>query len=1023
MTSEDDVETEIPLYLQIVMDKNDVMLGTLGGVNGLGKAMEVDLDSGIKESSLAWRREKWGINKLPEQEDVTLWDKFSEQFEDPMVRLLMAAAIVSLMLYYFTDSEPGGWIEGVAILASVAIVACVSALNEYSKEMKFKELSAARPPKMFGVRRDDRILNLLETEIVQGDVVRLRAGDTAPVDGLFIEGQDVKVDESAITGENIEISKSVEGKAQFVISGSSVLEGECYILCTGVGINCLSGRAEMRNREKKDATPLQLKLENLTEQITTMGIFMAVLTSAAIFSKTCYLKYDEGTFFTWAENYAEVLRVVISSATVGITIIVVAVPEGLPLSVTIALAYSMKKMMEDHNLVRHLAACETMGGATQICSDKTGTLTQNKMTVVKALFSGERHPRSIPVPDHRDYDREVTRVKDSLSTETFSLLTEGLIMNSTAARDEKDGKVKGNKTECAMLEFVSGMGPDISRVRERLHYEKTKLVHNRHTYPFNSHNKRMTTMLRVGHDMRVHVKGASELVLLDCDKQLLPDGKVVPLSQEARESIQDTISEMARMALRTLLIAYNDRPGRGNDKFDAESPEDDKLTFIAILAIEDPMRPEVPEAVETCKRAGITVRMVTGDNKATAIAIAKQAGIYTPKSDDIAMEGFYFRQLDKPEQYEKMTYVLSKLKVLARMTPLDKQILVQALRQRGEVVAVTGDGTNDAPALKLANVGFAMMTGTEVAKGASDIILMDDNFASVVTAAMWGRNINDNIRKFIQFQSTVNVAAVLIAFIGSIQSSHGESPLKPVQLLWLNLIMDSLAALALATEVPTRDLLDRPPNFAESPLISRRMWLNIIGQSIYQIVLQIWLLNEGFAWFQVEEGSDKHKTIIFNVFVLLQVINEFNARKIRNEWNLFAGLSRSHMFLSIVIVTVVVQIAAVQAFGAFMGCVPLDADDWQRCLIVSAFPLPLGVILRLISVSEPEPPKAKVPEYIETFAREKCLYDPSKTGAGITAFRQAGKEVIQQIKISASLSTLRRRKRTTSRYGFSVGAK
>ena len=499
--------------------------------------------------------------------------------------------------------------------------------------------------------------------------------------------------------------------------------------------------------------------------------------------------------------------------------------------------------------------------------------------------------------------------------------------------------------------------------------------------------------------MRIHVKGASELVLLDCDMQLLPDGKVVPMTAESRTCIQDTISEMARMALRTLLVAYHDRIGKGHEPFDKEMPENTKLTFVAILAIEDPMRPEVPEAVATCKKAGITVRMVTGDNKATAIAIAKQAGIYTPKSEDIAMEGFYFRQLDKPEQYDKMTYVLSKLTVLARMTPLDKQILVQALRQRGEVVAVTGDGTNDAPALKLANVGFAMMTGTEVAKGASDIILMDDNFASVVTAAMWGRNINDNIRKFIQFQSTVNVAAVLIAFIGSIQSSHGESPLKPVQLLWLNLIMDSLAALALATERPTRDLLDRPPNFAESPLISRRMWMNIIGQSIYQIGLQIWLLNDGFNFFMVEEGSDEHMTIIFNVFVLLQVINEFNARKIRDEWNLFAGLSRSHMFLSIVVLTMVVQIAAVQSFGAFMGCVPLTIEDWQRCLMVSSLPLPIGVLLRLIPIKEPEPPAPKVPEYVETFARDKRLYDPSKTGAGLTAFRQAGKEVIQQIKV------------------------
>ena len=406
-------EPEIPLYLQMVMDKNDTLLNTLGGSKGLGSSMEVDVEVGVKASSIEWRRQKWGNNKLPEEDEVTLWEKFAEQFEDPMVRLLMCAAIVSLLLYAFAPGqEAGGWIEGVAILCSVAIVACVSACTEYSKELKFAELSAARPPKMFDVRRDDRVQNLLETEIVQGDVVRLRAGDTAPVDGIFIEGQDMKVDESAITGENLEVSKSVHGKEQFVISGSSILEGECYILCTGVGINCLSGRAEMRNREKKDATPLQVKLEALTEQITNLGIFMAALTSIAIFVKTALIKYNAGELdMEEGEDYSrialELSKILINSGTVGITIIVVAVPEGLPLSVTIALAYSMKKMMEDQNLVRHLAACETMGGATQVCSDKTGTLTQNKMTVVRSLFAGERHPRSVPVLDHRDYQREV----------------------------------------------------------------------------------------------------------------------------------------------------------------------------------------------------------------------------------------------------------------------------------------------------------------------------------------------------------------------------------------------------------------------------------------------------------------------------------------------------------------------------------------------------------------------------------------------------------------------------------------
>ena len=404
--SNDDIENilgPIPENLQIVMDKNVQLLNRKGGVQGLAREMETDLDIGAKSSSIDYRRKKWGENSLPEQEEVTLLDKIWEQFEDPMVQLLMVAAIVSLLLHFTVGGESGGWIEGCAILASVCIVASVSAMTEYNKELKFKELSAARPTETFNVRRDDKLIKLLETEIVQGDVVQLRSGHTAPTDGIFIEGQDAKVDESATTGENVEICLGPEGREQFIISGSSILEGECFILVTGVGINSLSGRAEMRNRQKKDATPLQLKLEDLTETITKMGIFMACLTSLTLFAKVCLAKYTDDTFFEWIQDYPDVGRAALSCATVGITIIVVAVPEGLPLSVTIALAYSMKKMMDDNNLVRHLAACETMGGATQICSDKTGTLTQNKMTVVQCLFAGDRRPRPVPVPSHVNY--------------------------------------------------------------------------------------------------------------------------------------------------------------------------------------------------------------------------------------------------------------------------------------------------------------------------------------------------------------------------------------------------------------------------------------------------------------------------------------------------------------------------------------------------------------------------------------------------------------------------------------------
>jgi len=715
-------------------------------------------------------------------------------------------------------------------------------------------------------------------------------------------------------------------------------------------------------------------------------------------------------------NYAVMVDKVVDSLTVAVTIIVVAVPEGLPLSVTIALAYSMSKMMEDNNLVRHLAACETMGGATNICSDKTGTLTQNRMTVVRAVFDGDQTAsgaaRKIPVPDHINYKQELADMRARMHPDFWEWVTQGACLNSTAFKDD-DGHLQGNKTECAILEFTQGLGTDIGRVREKLGYERTKSQYERHTYPFSSAKKRMITMHKLGGNMRIHVKGASEMVLADCTKIMSMNGRIEQICEKRREQLKESIAGLARQAYRTLAIAACEKPGEGrtDSTFPKEAPEE-RLTLLAILAIEDPIRPEVPDAVARCKRAGITVRMVTGDNKATAIAIAKQAGIYDPAEKDLAMEGRDFRNFDgdSPDEVLQMTYVLSKLKVLARMTPVDKRILVQNLRSRGEIVAVTGDGTNDAPALKLANVGFAMLTGTEVAKAASDIIIMDDNFRSVVTAAMWGRNINDNIRKFIQFQSTVNIAAVVIAFLGSVFSAKGESPLKPVQLLWLNLIMDSMAALALATEAPYPELLDRPPNFAGAPLISRRMWTNMLGQASYQIVLQLWLLHSGYKYFEVEEDSEEHMTIIFNVFVFLQVFNEFNARKLRDEFNIFGGLLKAKLFLAIIVITVVVQFAAVQYIGKMMGCVPLDVEQWKKCMILSVVPIPLGTFLRLLPVREPDVACPEVPTWVERWRRTHRLYQPAAENRGKAAFKAATKEVISQMKVAGALATLRRRR-------------
>ena len=940
------------------VDDGSRQLRTFGGVNGLAKLLKTDIISGRADSkeTLQARKAAFGVNELPPAKDVTFLELVMEALGDRMLQLLIGSAVISLILG-LTVPNPHtgevdyahGWIEGTAILASVVIVTLVTSINNYQKELKFKELSACAPPVNVTVTRNGGKVDIEETQLLVGDVLFVSGGMIVPADGILIRGQQVKVDESAATGENDDVEKSVE-ENPFFRSGSNVLEGEGYILVTGVGENSFQGRISMQVREEKADTPLQEALEELADKIGQLGMFAA---GAMFIVLSCMELYSVFVLKLYPLGYKKFLDMI----TTSVTIVVVAVPEGLPLSVTIALAYSMKQMFKENNFVRHLAACETMGGATTICTDKTGTLTLNEMSVTAAWMNGQAfESRAAKLS-------AASALGGSKQDALLDLSAESIAINTSASKkrivtDEKTKssvtKYVGNKTEQALLLFTEKFGKDPMTLRAAVDPS------NVHSYPFTSAKKRMTTAVRSPSksSMRFHVKGASEMVLADCDTIFI-NGSVEPLSEKVRQDLTKAINQFARNRLRTIAIAIADASNTVNfPKDDTNIPP---LTLLCIVGIEDPIRPEVPDAVRQCKIAGVTVRMVTGDNKATAISIAKQAGIYckvyagSAKGEDgLAMEGRIFREIAKSKN--RLDSVLPRLQVLARASPLDKQILVAALMKRGEVVAVTGDGTNDAPALKNANVGFAMNSGTEVAKKASDVVILDDNFRSIVTAMKWGRNVNDNISKFIQFQTTVNVAAVTTAFVGAIFSGNHESPLKPVQLLWLNLIMDTMAALALATESPSETVLHRPPRGKTAPLISRRMWVNIIGQAIYQIVLLLWLLHAGFKWFRTEQDSDIHMTLIFNVFVLLQVTNEFNARILDNKLNVFSGLLGAPMFLLIIVITIVVQILGVSYFGTFMKTVPLSPILWRKCVQLSLVPLPLGFILRLIPVTEPPLP-------------------------------------------------------------------
>uniref|UniRef100_A0A674E9C3 Calcium-transporting ATPase n=1 Tax=Salmo trutta TaxID=8032 RepID=A0A674E9C3_SALTR len=712
------------------------------------------------------------------------------------------------------------------------------------------------------------------------------------------------------------------------------------------------------NVSKKEKSVLQGKLTKLAVQIGKAGLVMSAITVIIL---VLYFAVDNFVLQKrpWLTECTPIyVQYFVKFFIIGVTVLVVAVPEGLPLAVTISLAYSVKKMMKDNNLVRHLDACETMGNATTICSDKTGTLTTNRMTAV-ACYVGDVHYKEIPDPG-------------LLSVKSLDILVNAISLNSAYTTKilpaTKEGGLPiqvGNKTECGLLGLVLDLKRDYQPVRNQIPEEKLYKV-----YTFNSVRKSMSTVIKLPDgSFRMYSKGASEIVLKKCTKILNQEGEPrVFRPRDKDEMVKKVIEPMACDGLRTICVAFRDFPGDPEPLWDNENDILNELTAVCVVGIEDPVRPEVPSAIVRCQRAGITVRMVTGDNINTARAIAIKCGIIHPGEDFLCIDGKEFNRRIRNEkgevEQERMDKVWPKLRVLARSSPTDKHTLVKGiidscLTDQRQVVAVTGDGTNDGPALKKADVGFAMgIAGTDVAKEASDIILTDDNFSSIVKAVMWGRNVYDSISKFLQFQLTVNVVAVIVAFTGACITQ--DSPLKAVQMLWVNLIMDTFASLALATEPPTEALLMRKPYGRNKPLISSTMTKNILGHGIYQLVIIFSLLFVGEQIFDIDSGRhaplhsppSEHYTIIFNTFVLMQLFNEINARKIHGERNVFDGIFRNPIFCSIVFGTFAIQIVIVQFGGKPFSCTPLDLEKWGWCTFLGLGELVWGQVIATIPNSK-----------------------------------------------------------------------
>uniref|UniRef100_A0A8C9IAW6 P-type Ca(2+) transporter n=1 Tax=Piliocolobus tephrosceles TaxID=591936 RepID=A0A8C9IAW6_9PRIM len=941
-----------------------------GGVQNLCSRLKTSPVEGLSgnPADLEKRRQVFGHNVIPPKKPKTFLELVWEALQDVTLIILEIAAIISLVLSFYRpaggenelcgqvattpedeNEAQAGWIEGAAILFSVIIVVLVTAFNDWSKEKQFRGLqNRIEQEQKFSIIRNGQLIQLPVAEIVVGDIAQVKYGDLLPADGILIQGNDLKIDESSLTGESDHVKKSLD-KDPMLLSGTHVMEGSGRMVVTAVGVNSQTGiiltllgvneddEGEKKKKGKKQGVPenrnkaktqdgvaleiqplnsqegidneekdkkavkvpkkeksvLQGKLTRLAVQIGKAGLLMSALT---VFILILYFVIDNFVINRrpWLPECTPIyIQYFVKFFIIGVTVLVVAVPEGLPLAVTISLAYSVKKMMKDNNLVRHLDACETMGNATAICSDKTGTLTMNRMTVVQAYIGGI-HYRQIPSPD-------------VFLPKVLDLIVNGISINSAYTSKilppEKEGGLPrqvGNKTECALLGFVTDLKQDYQAVRNEVPEEKLYKV-----YTFNSVRKSMSTVIRnPSGGFRMYSKGASEIILRKCNRILDRKGEAVPFRNKDRDDMIRTVIEpMACDGLRTICIAYRDF-NDAEPSWDNENEILTELTCIAVVGIEDPVRPEVEQ--------------------------------------------------------EKLDKIWPKLRVLARSSPTDKHTLVKGIidstvGEQRQVVAVTGDGTNDGPALKKADVGFAMgIAGTDVAKEASDIILTDDNFTSIVKAVMWGRNVYDSISKFLQFQLTVNVVAVIVAFTGACITQ--DSPLKAVQMLWVNLIMDTFASLALATEPPTESLLKRRPYGRNKPLISRTMMKNILGHAFYQLLVIFILVFAGEKFFDIDSGRKaplhspptQHYTIVFNTFVLMQLFNEINSRKIHGEKNVFSGIYRNIIFCSVVLGTFICQIFIVEFGGKPFSCTSLSLSQWLWCLFIGIGELLWGQFISAI---------------------------------------------------------------------------
>ena len=851
--------------------------------------MDIDKNKriGLTDEQVKQSREQHGKNVLTPPQRTSLWKLYLDKYRDPIIQILLVAAFVSLILAFIEKN----FMETIGIFVAVFLATTVGFYFERDAAKKFNLLTALSEEQPVKVRRNGKVMEIPRHDVVVGDVVLVEVGDEVPADGELIVCNDLQINESALTGEPV-AEKSLEGGGDgayprnVILRSTMVMNGRGEFVVTAVGDATEIGKVAKKSTEQTSVeTPLHMQLDKLAKMISKVG---SVVSVAAFF---IFLIHDILTNPAWGgKDYFYMAEIVLKYFMMAVTLIVMAVPEGLPMAITLSLALNMRRMLKSNNLVRKLHACETMGAVTVICTDKTGTLTQNKM--------------------------QVSALELKQGDET--LLDTAIALNSTAELNE--GKPIGNPTESALLLWLDAQGKDYEELRKQVNVLKQ--------LPFSTERKMMATLAEVDGETYLFVKGAPEIVMKKC---IIEDRM---LKQTAEE-----LDEWQHKAMRTLAFAYKKvetsimRTSRTSTAEVVALLDANDLQLQAIAAIADPIRPDVPAAVQECRHAGIEVKVVTGDTAATALEIGKQIGVFEDEPENIGADGSLTsldQQMITGEQWEALSdeeaYERAKdIRVMSRARPTDKQRLVAMLQKRGEVVAVTGDGTNDAPALHYAHVGLSLGSGTSVAKEASDMTLLDDSFKSIANAVMWGRSLYRNLQRFLFFQLVVNVAALLLVLGGSVIGT--EMPLTVTQILWVNLIMDTFAALALASLPPSHEVMKDKPRKASDFIINKSIGFGILFCGIVFFLVMFALLV--YCERRGKGGVDVHElTMFFTTFVMIQFWNLFNAKALMSHHTAFRHFLKDKGMILVLVLVLVGQWIIVTFGGEMFRTTPLSLHEW-----------------------------------------------------------------------------------------------